>query len=64
MFQEPRSTKSRRKRNDFMLPDKRARNIFIQIEVCLVQTTVVMKCSQIQAQNESEKLHSENLFCT
>lgn len=47
-----------------MLPDKRARNIFIQIEVCLVQTTVVMKCSQIQAQNESEKLHSENLFCT
>lgn len=34
-----------------LLSDKRAWNIFIQIEICLVQTTVVMKCSQIQAQN-------------
>lgn len=42
------------------------RNNFIQIEICLVQTTALMKCSQTQAE---EKMKVKNytkmsLLCT
>lgn len=60
MFQEPRCSKSRRKRNDFTSSEKKPQNKFIQTEIRLVQTTVVMKCSQIKVQNMSERLHSKN----
>lgn len=44
----------------YIIWKKKTQNKFIQTEIRLVQTTVVMKCSQIKVQNMSERLHSKN----